>query len=216
MQSVNRHIFSEVLLQHFVSASEDCQGLNTWASLSAEEETAIRYAGGYVALKLQKKFMKQNGIKARHFVECLCHMAVEGDESSFLKYTQAWIDKVNRGGLFEINDATFLLFKGVEVQTQNLLPHHLQKRTSTKNELIALILEEENVQIMWSLLSLDIGDDNESQQLLQEIVEMWVTMRGFAMTSFWMEEYKRINREATKKRKALRKVLKQKCDKENP
>ena len=36
--------------------------------------------------------------------ECLTAMAVNGEESSVLKYTKKWICLVNRGGLLEIND----------------------------------------------------------------------------------------------------------------
>ena len=47
---------------------------------------------------------------------------------------------MNRGGLFDLNDATHLLlthllFKFIEVQTQNVLPQHLQSPASeTINE----------------------------------------------------------------------------------
>lgn len=74
-------------------------------------------------------------------------------------------------------------------------------------------MEEEDVQTFWSMLSLDIRDDSQSQEFLQEIVEMWVTMRGFSMTSFWMEQYKRVSHETTQKKTSLRKSLKKKNSK---
>ena len=39
------------------------------------------------------------------------------------------------------------------------------------------------------------------------LVDMWVTMRGFALTSKWMEEYKLEKEKALKKSKSLRKEL---------
>ena len=90
-------------------------------------------------------------------------MAVDGEQSSsFLEYTQAWISSINRGGLFELNDASFLLFI---------------------------------VQVLWSTLSLDVTEEYV-QELLQDVVDMWVTIRGFSMTSFWIEQYKVCIREA--------------------
>ena len=47
-------------------------------------------------------------------MECLSTMAVNGDESSFLSYTLEWNRTVNRGGLFEVNDETYRLFKQIE------------------------------------------------------------------------------------------------------
>ena len=43
-----------------------------------------------------------------------------------------------------------------------------------------------------------------------QIIEMWVTIRGFALTSHWMEQYKQATREEVKKKKSLRKDLKKK------
>ncbi len=42
----------------------------------------------------------------------------EGNSSSsYYDYTTAWIKLVNRGGLFEVNTDSFLLFRAIEVQT---------------------------------------------------------------------------------------------------
>ena len=51
-------------------------------------------------------------------------------------------------------------------------------------------------------------DQEEAVKLLTEIVDMWVTMRGFAITSKWMEEYKKAKKKTTKKSKSLRGELK--------
>ena len=41
-------------------------------TLLADEENAIRYASGYVAMKLTKKFAKLEGAKAAHAVQSVC------------------------------------------------------------------------------------------------------------------------------------------------
>ena len=64
------------------------------ASLNAEEENALRYVSGYVALKLMRKYQKEDSEKAIQMVECLSNMAVVGDESSFNNYTKEWIGLV--------------------------------------------------------------------------------------------------------------------------
>ena len=85
--------------------------------MALDEEAAIRYAGGFVAMKLKKRFIKQDCVKARELVECLSHMAIDGEDTSFLDYTKVWTRAVNWGGLFDVNDGTFLFFKAVELQT---------------------------------------------------------------------------------------------------
>ena len=69
-------------------------------------------------------------------------------------------------------------------------------------------MKDEDVQIVWNLLSLDIDNDDDCQALrgLKEVVGLWVTIRGYAMTSFWMEQYKVATREEVKMKKSLRKA----------
>ena len=90
-------------------------GMSTPAPLKqvSEEENAVRYASGFVRIRLMKKYKKINNIKAAQFVDCLSHMALsssnEDEESSYYEYMKTWIDIVNRGGLFCVNEKFFFL-----------------------------------------------------------------------------------------------------------
>ena len=52
------------------------------AILSNEEENAIRYACGYVCMKVLKTLRSSKKANAIQFAECLSNMACDGDESS--------------------------------------------------------------------------------------------------------------------------------------
>ena len=82
--------------------------------LNSEEENALRYVSGYVALKLMRQYEKKEDEKATQFVECLSNMAVVGVESNFYEYTKEWIAAIYRGGLFHINDSAYHLFRAIE------------------------------------------------------------------------------------------------------
>ena len=86
-------------------------------------------------LKLLKRYEKSSAVDAVCFTECLSSLAVDGDESSLLEYTMKWTRLVNRGGLFEINNTAFMLFKEIE-----LIVH--------KHLFITLILSEAQVWIV--------------------------------------------------------------------
>ena len=92
-----RYIFNEVLLRHITPEHNIQSSAKAYAQLSADEEAAVRYAGGFVAMKLKKKFIKVNNLKAKQFVECLSHMAIDGEETSFLDYTRVFTVAVNLG-----------------------------------------------------------------------------------------------------------------------
>lgn len=176
--------------------------------LHADEENAVRYASGYVAMKLLKKIEKMAGRRAREYRECLSHMANTGDDTSFYGYTLQWITSVNRGGLFVVNETSYHFFKSLEVKTQELLPQHLTGTASTsKDDLIKRIVDDDSVQSQWSGVAVDIREEEAANDLLQMVVDMWVTMRGFAATSVWMEEYKRAKNKTVQKAKSLRKQL---------
>ncbi len=48
-------------------------------------------------------------------------MAANGDENSLIDYTREWCLKVDRGGLFEVNDTAYLLFRIIELQVRRHL-----------------------------------------------------------------------------------------------
>ena len=107
-QSINRHLFNLLILETSSSSSLSCK--TTPVVMSSEEENAVRYASGYVAMKLMKELMKKDTESAAQAVECLLHMAVQGEEADFYAYTREWVKTVDRGGMFHINDLTFFFF----------------------------------------------------------------------------------------------------------
>ena len=54
-------------------------------------------------MKLYNRFVKQPSEKAAAFVECIDHMRAEGPTSSLQEYTREWVEKINRGGLFDVS-----------------------------------------------------------------------------------------------------------------
>ena len=78
-----------------------------------DEENILRYAAGYVPYKLLKKYECQSSLIAQSYVECVGNMVVSGEESSLMEYTSKWISMCNCGGLFEINDTYYLMFRDI-------------------------------------------------------------------------------------------------------
>ena len=204
LQTVNRIMFERIMVEIFSESLEDPCPVPT---LNAEEENALRYVSGYVALKLMRQYEKKDGEKATQFVECLSSMAVAGVESSFYEYTKEWIRTVDRGGLFHINDSAYHLFKAIEIETREILPRELAMPSSSRDALLERIKGSEDVQFYWSLLSIDINSPEDSDELLQAIVKLWITVLGFSVTAAWLEQYKRASHQTVNKKKALRKEL---------
>ncbi len=124
LQSINQLLFNSIVLEGF-TLRYATPAKKTLASkkvyMYSDEQNAVRYASGYVVKVLKKQYEKKKGVKARQFMECLMSMSAreEGNSSSsYYDYTTAWIKLVNRGGLFEVNTDSFLLFRAIKVHVQ--------------------------------------------------------------------------------------------------
>ena len=70
----------------------------------------------------------------------------ENDDASFSQYTSEWFNRVNRGGLYQVNDITFSFFLAMEKVTRSNLPKLVTGRTQiAKGLLIDLIASDEQV-----------------------------------------------------------------------
>lgn len=80
--------------------------------MSKDELNALQFACGYIPQALLKRYEKCTGSKFDKFIECLWDMMVhnERDRENLLDYTKEWIDKINRGGHFPLNDITYEFF----------------------------------------------------------------------------------------------------------
>ena len=69
---------------------------------------------------------------------------------------------------------------------------------NVKDKLTAKILSNYNVEYYW---------EDDSKVLLGLIVSLWITIRGFAHTSTWMERNKSATYKKVQKSKGIRKTL---------
>ena len=208
LQSVNRSVFEQMMVEHFAESVETSHGSSAaeLPTMNSEEENALRYVSGYVGLKLMRQYEKKEGEKATQFVECLSNMAVAGVESTFYEYTKEWITAIDRGGLFHISDSAYHLFRAIEEETRDILPRHLANPLNSRDALLEEIKENEDVLFYWSMLSIDIYSPEDADELLKAVIKLWVTIRGYSLTAAWFEEYKKAHHSSSKK-KALRKDL---------
>ena len=211
-QSIFNEIYSLLVAEYFsLHTANSKENIAVPPVFTEDEMNAMRYACGYVPHALLKKYEKKCGDKYSNFVQCLGDMAIEGEGSDVLTYTTKWLEQVNRGGLFPLGNNSFSFFVEVEKIIRVLLPKHIIHTENDKSTFQKLILDKiiksDEVQFYWALLSQDINDQQNSEDLLTEIVTLWVTIRGFSLVASWMEAYKRNKQKTTKKATSLRKSI---------
>lgn len=215
-QHVTSRLYVDLIKNHF-SYEGDTSNIEA-PPITTDEENIIQYAAEYVPFKLLKKHEKCSSVEAVQFVECLTSMAVNGEESDLMQYTRNWTCLINRGGQFEINDTTYLLFREIELNVRKHLFLTLQQQTcmvassDKRDSIISAVASDDNVQFHWTFLSVDIESEDQAVNLLKEIVGLWLTIRGFSIAGTWIEYYLKDSlTKESKKGKASAKSIKSKA-----
>ena len=108
-----------------------------------------------------------------------------------------------------MNPSAFTLFKCIQSVTYTHLQPMLEGDQPEDNAVIAAaVCSNEHLQFLWATVSLDIATERDSQALLKEMVDLWIKIRGHAMTSMIVELYKRQKAKNTKGAKGIWKQLK--------
>lgn len=209
-QSLLNEIFKAFLRDYFTSkASSNSQTSFSKSELKIDELNTLRYVCGYVVRTLLKKYEGMDDEVYSQFEQCLGQMAVTIDDSDDFIDTTKWFHQVNRGGLLLPNEITFMLFIELERIVLTLLPYHTTKQSNEKlfQESVIKKIVDDDIQFYWALMSQDIDSPSEAEKLLKDIVQLWVTIRGFALATSWMEEFKKTTQKTTQKAASLRKTL---------
>ena len=179
--------------------------------ITADEQNAIRYVGGYILKSIRKKLSKSHTPSYQLIVDFItklhpCESDDVDSDDSFVQYTTRWIKKADRGGLFKISDSVYEMFYAMEVVLRSFIKD-IDCAIDIK-KLHQEIIEDGDVQFLWALVCTSL-DNDMAEILLFEIVKLWITLRGFAYASNIVEQYKECAKTTLQKKRALRKDLAQ-------
>ena len=196
----------------------------TTRALSEIEQNAVRYTAGYVIKKLEERYSKRKSKEAKDCTKALQAMAGKlhtrtnktseeaSSEAKEQPSSNKWINMVNRGGLYFVEDIVYDLFVTIEPivdsKLSEILKEHGKGIEQVKKENLAWVCDDEEVQDLWDQISSNSIEDEEiSEDLLREIVHMWVTTRGHSKTHKIKEDYKLSQKTTVKGKRSLRKEL---------
>ena len=200
-QYLTIHIFKDLIREHFptVTPSATIQQ----ESLTYEEKNAVRYAAGYIPRALRSKLERSSHPLKEELILCMLDLT---DEDGVADESQDWLQEIDRGGLKHVNSNMYLLMAAMELELQVLLRQAGTQQIKLKEKAIASIQANKDVLLRWSILSAD-WEAEEEQALFPMIVDLWVTMRGFAFASAWVEKHKERSKITSQKSKGIRKHL---------
>ena len=129
-------------------------------------------------------------------------MELVGDEGNDLG-TAEWINLIDRGGLWHVNDEVYELFEIMELESKTIfiIADDIAE-DSKKTRLTKAITENEYFLFKWSLLSSEM-EDTVANILLKRMTDLYITVQGFAqVVSNFLSSLKRRHL-----KKALRKEI---------
>ena len=139
-------------------------------------------------------------------VLCLIELT-EGEEEEQKDDSSDWIKAVNRGGLNQVSDMMYMVVVSMELEVKKYLSlEAVEYPPDIKTTLTDCIMKNEDVAFYWAIVSAN-WEEEECKVLLSMIVDLWVTICGFAFTSMWMEHYKTAQKKTVQKSKGVRKTL---------
>ena len=197
-QYVTEEIFKK-LLQARVKAASTTDTLDIDVhdeELSFEEKNAINYIGGYIIKQLHTRVVTR-----KNFVDAL--QLLQSDLPTGLESAQ-WTETVDRGGLTHINEMFYLCLVAIEkVYKSCICGQDASQLGDIRNTIADKVLDDVDVKFYWDLATpVEVGDE-----LLQMVVDLFLTVRSHAFTKGFMENYKQSNKTGTQKSKSLRKKL---------
>ena len=104
-QFVTHTIFKELIKAQYPVSSNEAVNIELPSRpLTHEEQNALRYVAGYVIRKLQEQIQSSSHAKNDEIIFLLMECA--GDELDSDGGTETWMNMIDRGGLWHVNDQT--------------------------------------------------------------------------------------------------------------
>lgn len=132
-----------------------------------------------------------------------------GDDTEVAEESEEWTASVDRGALVYVNNTAYQFLSAVEYCLRRHM--HVDKTRDMSNtfrqELSSKIKEDDDVQFHWVMLACRM-EEEVSENILDSIVYLYITVRGFSFASSVLERYKKETKKGTQKAKTLRQSTK--------
>ena len=145
----------------------------------------LRYVAGYVCRKVQHKIKSSRLPHENDMVLFLSELQTDDKDEDI----DTWINKIDRGGLWHVKEDVYLLLYTIEEEIRRHFTVKSKAKIPSREKVLDAIYKNEDVKLQWEQLASNI-DTSMSTLLLQEIVRLYLTVRGHAFATSCLELYK--------------------------
>ena len=166
--------------------------------LDKSEEQTLHYIG-FVLYKLFGLVKHKEKPEGKVMEQVLSVWGAKGkfpehNPMSFFDYTNAWVWKINRGGLYDVSDQFYLFIRAVELVVRRVLNCNLivtYAGEELREVLLSKLLKHEYVQIYWSTITRHIDNTVLIDTLQLKILQTWINIRAYFFIKTWINVMKR-------------------------
>ncbi len=118
-----------------------------------------------------------------------------------------WVTLMDRGGLLHCCTEFTQCLSAMELVVKNDMRRgkEMAMKPGFKAEITTWVCGDEDVQFWWSTLCAITDVDNDVEEaLLPRIVDLYITIQGFAFATRWMEVFKLTNKKDLQRSRGLR------------
>ena len=191
-------IRSKLLFQTQKSADE------VTLMVTSVEANALRYVAGYVCHHVCNTIRRKKHPMQDDLLLCLSSLVkLSGDGDDDCGTAEEWTNLVDRGGLVHVNEITYALFISLENEIRDCLkslPTGIAGPSSDRQTTIThRLVNNDDVQFYWCMIAanFEVDDLDTHSTLLNMIVDLFITIRGFSYSNAWMEKFKQQEKTTT-------------------
>ncbi|CAC5416616.1 unnamed protein product [Mytilus coruscus] len=211
VQTFLLELMNQVLKEHLLKKMKQTQAFDD--SLTDNDQKILFYIAGFIIHALHKRYnkLKVSSLKEEKLL-CVQGLQESSDTKTFLSKFKSWTVKKDRGGLKLPTDNFYLLVRHMEIivrQSVNL--DNLSASSLCKDSLKEKIMDAFMVKHYASQL---FPASDNTLCLMEDIVNMFLTVRGNAVSKLHRRKLAKSNKQNAKKpskpSSSLRQVLKTK------
>ncbi len=119
---------------------------------------------------------------------------LSGDEADEDNGIEQWVNAIDRGGLWHVNDDTYTIFCIAEEECRQhfKVEDADRKHARARKILYDKIMNNEDLMFHWAMLSSRV-DDEVGMRVLGMLMNMYITIHGFSFARSCLELYKQKN-----------------------
>lgn len=177
--SLFNFVANSVLLQTIADSNQsDQESLDIERmKLTKSEEESLYYVSGYIVFSLKKNIKNKLSTNGKSIISLMNSWGCKGDNDfadiSIEQYTRAWLEQVNRGGLFQVNQNFYHFIVNIEKVARTLLNLTLFSTYSGEN--IKEVLKKKfkassSIRARWNNLTSAFANEDLKSKLFNALI----------------------------------------------